>query len=50
MSYGSTDTPVAMRDLSVYLQVRPEIRPWDQLGLTDRIEFTSEVNLKVRYF
>lgn len=46
----STDTPVAMKNLSVDVIVRPLINPVGDLALSDDIAFASDVGLEIRYF
>lgn len=49
-SAGSTDTPVPMENLSVYLLVRPRIKPVNDLDLSGDIAFSSDLGLEIRYF
>lgn len=47
---GSTDTPVPMKTLSVYLLVDTEIKPVNDLDLSADIAFTGDLGLEIRYF
>jgi hypothetical protein len=47
---GSTDAPVPMENLSVYLLVRPRINPVNDLDLSSEIAFSSDLGLEIRYF
>jgi hypothetical protein len=49
-SAGSTDAPVPMETLSVYLLVRPRIKPVNELDLSRDIAFSSDLGLEIRYF
>lgn len=50
MGEGSEEAPDNIRDLSVYLLVRPKIHPMNDLDLTDTISFASDLGLELRYF
>lgn len=47
---ASTKAPDNIKDLSVYLLVRPEINPVNELDLSSAIGFSSDLGLEITYF
>lgn len=47
---GSTAAPANIKDLSVYLLVRPWINPLNELDLSADIGFSSDLGLEITYF
>jgi hypothetical protein len=47
---ASMKAPENIRDLSVYLLVRPQINPVEQLDLSQAIGFSSDLGLEITYF